>query len=294
MAKVLVNRLGPGLLRSLQRSLEKKTPVEVERVGERFGRLAGRLDRRRRQTAESNLAMAFPDWSEQKVKATAWKVFEHFGRSSADFLVSHRLTLEEIESTSEIINPHAIDEALALNRGIIMITGHLGNWERLSGWVSRKGYKLSVVYRDANQGTVNDLVSQLRLGPGTELIPRGQAARPILEKLRKNEMVGILPDQNSNEHFTEFFGKPCGTVLGPGVIHARTQAPVLPCWCIYEGRNRYRMIFEETLEAPPGEPKGAPMMAAINRRLEAIIREYPEQWLWIHDRWRTARKAGLL
>jgi KDO2-lipid IV(A) lauroyltransferase len=157
------------------------------------------------------------------------------------------------------------------------------------------GYKLAVVARDTDDRGLNRMVNELRERWGTEVIARGDAVRPILTRLKRNEFVGILPDQNSTEIFIPFFGKPAGTVLGPGVISERTGAPVICCWCPRVGVGRYKFLIEPPLVSQPGyETRGEGMMRAINASLEGVVRRYPDQWLWFHDRWKSARRRGLL
>ncbi len=283
------------VLRVIQWWLLRKSPKGVEKFGKRVGRLIWRLGKRRRLTCESNLSMAFPELSEEEVRSLSKRVFENFGRSSADFLVGINHTLEQLEATTTINGFENFETAMAKGKGVLLITGHFGNWERMSSIMSLRGYKLSVIARDANDQGVNQLVNNLRKGPGTEVIARGDAARPMLQKLRAGEMIGILPDQNSNECFIPFFGKPAGTVLGPGVISERTGCAVLPCFCHYVGDGKYEINIYPELTAQEGfETKGEGMMRAINAKLEEVIREHPDQWLWFHDRWRNARKKGLL
>ena len=225
----------------------------------------------------------------------ARSVFAHFGRSTTDFLTSSGQTLESFETSTEIIGKEHLEEGLARGKGVIMATGHFGNFERISTWFSLAGYPISVIIRDADQEDVNQLVNNIRTQYGTKIIPRGNAARPMLECLRRNEIIGIISDQNAEDAFLPFFGKPAGTNLGVGVIQERTGAAVLPTTCVHLGRNRYRLQFYPLLEPlEEGKLKGEGMLRAINLWLEAVILEHPEQWLWMHDRWRNAREAGLL
>lgn len=295
IGKRLLGKAAPAVVRGLRGWLRKKNPQQVQRLGERLGRLWMRRDRKRRDTAIENLGMAMPALSRPEREALTERVFVHFGRAAIEFLAGTQETLEQIESTTDFEGTERLDAALAQGKGVLLITGHIGNWERVSAWLSMKGYKLNVVARDADQGDLNQLVNERREGPGTRVIPRGNAARPILERLKANEIVGILPDQNAEDIFIPFFGKPAGTNLGPGVIQARTQSVVLPVYCVRQPNGRYRMVFDEYLEPDPGfETKGEGLMRAINRWLEGVIRAYPEQWLWVHDRWRNARRQGLL
>ena len=220
--KKFVGRLVAWLLKRIQSRLLKKPYLKALASGERMGRLVCRLSKRRRRTAVSNLMMAFPEMSEEEAAATTKRVFENFGRSSADFLIGLNRTLEELCETTTMEGFENFEAAHAKGKGVMLVTGHFGNWERCSTWLVKSGYKLSVVARDANDEGVNALVNELRKGPGTDVIPRGKAARPMIERLKRNEAIGIVPDQNADEIYIRFFGKPAGTVLGPGVIAERT------------------------------------------------------------------------
>lgn len=293
--KQLEGKVGEMLLRQVQRSLLRKHPEQAEKVGERIGRVLMSVDRRRRERCLANLELAFPEMPLAERETLCRKVFEHFGRVSADFLQIPRRTEDSFRDTTEVVGLEHLHGALSHGKGVLMVTGHFGNWERCSTWVSMHGYKLSVVARDADDMGVNTIVNDLRRFSGAKVISRGNAARPIIEALRRNEVIGILPDQNSDEAFLPFFGKLAGTVLGPGVIHERTGAPVLPVYGIYLGAGRYRIEMQPVLEELPGyEVRGEGMMRAINANLEAMIRRHPEQWLWFHDRWKNARRRGLI
>ncbi len=281
------------LLKAIQKSLKGRPPEEVEAFGRRFGAGLFYVAGSRRKTAITNLAYAFPRYSLAQRTKLAKRSFQHFGRVSADFLVGLDRTKSEIEESSTIVGVHHLDEAVARGKGVLLITGHFGHWERASAWMSLAGYKLNVITRDADDEGINALINRLRSGPGTAVIPRGDAARPILEKLKAKEIVGILPDQNNDDIFLPFFGKIAGCNLGPGVIQNRTQAAVLPVYCAALDEGRYKIVFCPILEPLPGfEAKGEGLTRAINAWLEGVIRLYPEQWLWLHDRWRSARQRG--
>src|SRR5207253_3062232 len=119
----------------------------------------------------------------------------------------------------EASNFHYYEQANAVGKGVLAITGHLGNWERLAHWYQAHGYTMSVVARDADDEGLQEKVARIRGGRGLTLLSRGNSAKEILSRIRNQETIGILPDQNSDEAFVPFFGKPCGTVLGPAVLH---------------------------------------------------------------------------
>ncbi|MBL8068488.1 MAG: lysophospholipid acyltransferase family protein [Armatimonadetes bacterium] len=293
--KAALGKAAESFMRYLVRRVGGKSPAQVEQMGRRYGQLMWSFAGKRRQRTRENLRLAFPNRDSREIEQIARGVFIHFGRTSMDFLAGANRTKEEIEATTHIQGLEHLDAALAKGKGALLITGHLGNWERVSAWLSLSGYPLNVIARDADDEGVNSIVNEIRKRPGTKVISRGQAARQVLLKLRGNEIVGILPDQNASDIFIPFFGVPAGTALGPGVFQSRTQATVVPVACVYNATNRYTMTFYPPLE--PHQPETSPgegLMRAINAWLEDRIRETPEQWLWMHDRWRNARRKGLI
>lgn len=291
----LERKLGSWALRRVQAWLVRKRPEDVEPAGAFLGGLIWRLAKKRRQRCLDNLTLAMPELPATERAGLCRRVFEHYGIVAADFLAGARRTPDELDASMTITGLDHVDAALAAGKGAILITGHFGNWERLAAWLSNHGYALSVVARDTEDAEMNALVNDLRGGSGTRVISRGDAARPMLERLRANELIGILPDQNSDEIFVPFFGKMAGTVLGPAVIAERTGSPLIPSWCVRAGPGRYEVVFEPPLVAEEGFPgRGEGMTRAIHACLERAIRRHPEQWLWFHDRWRTARHQGLL
>lgn len=288
-------RFAAWLLKRVQSRMLKKPYIKALEYGEKWGRIIWRILRKRRETSISNLMMAFPEMEREEAEAITKRVFENFARSTADFLIGLNRTQEELDSTTTIEGFENFEKAHAKGKGVLIVTGHFGNWERSSMWMLHRGYKLSVVARDMDDDGVHAMINNLREGPGTEVISRGNAARPMIAKLRRNESIGIVPDQNASEIYFPFFGKPAGTVLGPGVIAERTGAAVVPSFCRYLGDGKYHIRVYPELVAEPGyDTKGEGMMRAIGKQLEEVITEHPDQWLWIHDRWRNARRKGLL
>lgn len=292
--KKLENRIGFMAFSAFQRSFQKKPPEDAEQRGARLGMLLFRIDKKHRNRALSNLRIAYPELSESERLALAQRCFRHFGRIFADFLRSPLRTNEEVAETCPLIDFHHFDEALSRGKGAILVTGHFGNWERAAHAIAAAGYKMTVVARDANDGDLNQEVMRIRQKQGIEVLSRGAAARGILNKLKKNEIIGILTDQNSGDMFIPFFGKPCGTVTGPSAIHLKTGAPMIPMFCPYIGPGKYEARAYPPLEPVPGYEPLEGITRAMNIAIETAIRETPEQWLWFHNRWKSAQRAGLL
>ncbi len=292
--KGLVDKFGLYAFGVGQKIFLKEDVTVAERRGEMIGELAFRLLKKRRLRTIANLQLAFPEWTDEKRHETARKVFRHFGLVTADFMRTPLRTNEELLANIEVEGFEHYETAEAAGKGIIACTAHFGNWERFGHWCIATGRKISVVARDANQGAIQERVAKIRDITGVLVLSRGDSARPILVKLKRQEIVGILPDQNSDESFVPFFGKPCGTVLGPAVLHKRTGAVLLPSYCVRTGPGKYKVIVKEPIDLENVMANPEDVMAELNAVLESVIREYPEQWLWMHDRWKNARRKNLL
>ncbi len=276
--------------------VRRLSPRGAERFGAFVGRLIGRFMGKRRHRVLANLELAFPEWTPEKREEVMWRQFEHFGIVGAEFLRSQSRTQGQLEEMIvEIEGYEHFEKAVNQGKGVLVLTGHFGNWELVGAWVASKGIPFSVVIRDADDANVNSGVNQLRSLSGAKIIPRGNAARQIIANLRANEVVAILPDQNAKEAYIPFFGKLAGTTLGPGVLAERTKAPVIAGFCARIGPCRYRLSVAPELQPIECDgAKGEGMMRAYYAWLEDAIRQHPEQYLWMHDKWRAARRKKLI
>jgi KDO2-lipid IV(A) lauroyltransferase len=278
----------------LQRWLEKKSDLQAEKVGERLGRIAFKVSGKHRKLAFENVTRAFPDLPERERWELARNVMVHFARVMCDFMRARVRTSEQVLASCTVEGFEHIERAREAGKGALLVAAHFGNWERMAHAISALGVPLSVVSRDANDPEMNALVNELRHAAGVQLISRGDAAFPTLKRLKKNECVGLLPDQNSDEIFVPFFGVPCGTVTGPAVLSLRAEAPLIPIYTARVGPGKYRFWVEPPLQPEPGFEPVEGLTRAINSSLEAAIRQYPDQYLWIHNRWKSAKRRGLV
>lgn len=292
--KELLNRLGIWAFDRAQKLFLKKDVRISERRGERLGMLYYRLDKKHRERAHANLELAFPEWTSEERHRVAIESFRHYGRIGGDFFRSPLRTNQEVLDSAEVEGWENFYAAEAKERGVLVITAHLGNFERFAQFCHATGRNITVVARDANQPGIQERIMAIRNKTGIEFISRGDAARPMLVKLKRKELVGLLPDQNSTECFVPFFGQPAGTVLGPAVIHQRTGAPILPAFCIRTGPGKYRISIHPPIDLENTEENAEAIMAEVNAAIEREIRRAPEQYLWMHDRWKSARRRGML
>ncbi len=265
----------------------------AQKLGAGLGLLAYALSARYRRVAIRNLQRAFPDWTPAQVRTTARRVFRNFGVSIAEFFKAPTMTRAQIEQRLTVVGLEHLDAAFRMGKGVLLITGHFGNWELMARYLCLRGYPIAVIARDADDKNTTELITMLRERSGYKVFPRGNAARLVLRALRANEGVGILPDQNAGDVFVEFFGQKAGSVAGPAVFHLRTGAPLVPLFNVRLPGDFHRveilppMHFEPTEDAQADQQR---IMQALHDVLETYVRRYPDQWLWLHDRWKSARK----
>ena len=275
------------------------TPLRLMPWGmaQAFGKLLGSLLYtalgRYRRVAHKNLTLVYgKEKSEAEITAMAKAVFRHFGQVATEFVKLPQLDRTSVDRLVTVEGEEYLKQAFEKGHGVLTISGHFGNWEMMGRWLGSHDVPLNVVARRANDPEADKLLRGTREGNGAQVFLRGAgSARAMLTCLKNNETVVILPDQNAAEIFVPFFGLPTGTADGPAIIHLRTGAPILFVWCVRTPDNRFRLIFEPPYSyAPTGNKKADAevIMTEINARLEAQIRQYPTQWLWLHDRWKAS------
>jgi KDO2-lipid IV(A) lauroyltransferase len=275
--------------------MKGKTALQAERAGRKLGRMLFRLSPKHRNRALSNLELAYPDMPDSERRALAQRVFEHFGMVATDFMRTSGRTDEEVAANMEVEGREIVDQVLEQGKGMLVVSAHFGNWERFAQYARTQGKEIFAVARDADDSKVQSDVARLRELTGLTVISRGNAARTMISLLRENKIVALLPDQNSTESYLPFFGHPAGTALGPATISLRTGAPLVPAFCARIAPGKYKTVVLPPLEPVPDvENKAEALARSMNLAIEGIVRLYPEQWLWFHDRWRSARRKGLV
>ncbi len=283
---------GRLLIRLLVRPL-RAMPLSVARpVGRGLGMIMFHSLGRYRRVALKNLALVYgSEFNGAERTKMAHDVFRHFGQMAAEFVKLPAFSRADVDGLVTVEGEENLKQALEAGQGVLLITGHLGNWEFMARWLTTHGYALNVVARDARDPEATKLLTDTREGSGAQVLYRGNSARALLKCLRKNEIVAILPDQNAADVFVPFLGQRTGTVDGPAIIHLKTGAPLLFSWCVRTEENRFRISFEPPETIPSTHDRSADIctvMTLINARLEARIRRNPTQWLWLHNRWKAS------
>jgi KDO2-lipid IV(A) lauroyltransferase len=254
--------------------------------------------RRYRRVARANLQRAFgATRSPAEIERMARRSVQHLGRTLIEFLQMPYWRDGEIERRVELKGTEHLDTALGQGRGVIGVTAHYGNWELLGARLGWAGYPLHVIVRDADDPATNALVDRIRGGWGYRVIPRRDGLRPALACLRRGELLALLLDQNAmtGAAFVDFFGYPAATAIGPAILARRTGAVLLPAFDrrLPDGRHLTEIFPPVSWEGLDDDSAIRGMTARLTRAIETQIRIEPEQWLWIHDRWKLRPEAEL-
>lgn len=252
-------------------------------LGRALGRLVHLL-RIRRRVVEENLDRAFPEHSEEERRRLAAAVYAHFGAVIVDTATFHRWTEDELRERAELVGFEHFREAMATGRGVVLATAHLGCFDVGPGRIALEGPRITSVFQGVRNPYVERYITAIRTRGGARVAKRGIQFREVLKALAAGECVTILADQDAGPDglFLPFFGAPASTLTGPAVFAKRTGAILMTGFVPFEN-GRYRLIFEP----PIADGTIEEMMAAYQRRVERIVAAYPEQYFWLHKRWKT-------
>ncbi|HVX65378.1 MAG TPA: lysophospholipid acyltransferase family protein [Bryobacteraceae bacterium] len=269
-------------------SLEYSPRRAAERLARFYVALLDRALPRLRRIALRNLAMAFPEKCEAERERIASGVFGSVARLLVAFARFPHIRAANVSDWIHYEGYEHFERALACGRGVLFATAHFGNWELSAFAHALLSAPMHVVVRPLDNPLIDALVERRRALSGNHTIQKKDFARAMFKALQANQAVGILIDQNSApEHgvFVDFFGVPACAGTGFAKIAARSGAVVIPGFALWsEQDRRYVLRFY-----PPVEMTGdaAADTARLQTLLESVIREYPDQWLWIHRRWKT-------
>lgn len=295
---LLWQRLVAGALTAASGRVQRLSPAAAARFGSALGNLGYRLAGRARQRARANLRLALSDTfaTEDERERVLRGVFRHFGRSIVSFLRAPALSDGDLEGLVTSEGWEHAERALAQGRGLLLVTGHVGDWEVLGRWLARvRKLPLTVVAKDPKSPALAEYLRSMREGAGFAVRSKGDSPLPLIKALRRGEAICLLPDQNSGDVFVPFFGVPAGTVAGPASLALRTGAPLVPVYCLANENGGYRIICLPPLDARPTGDHAADVeriMASVNCTLEGVVRAHPSQWLWLHNRWKSAFEEG--
>jgi len=253
---------------------------------------------RMRKTAECNLRLAFPEWTDAQRRGVMKKMARNLGWMAVEFARFPKYTQENIEGVVVLDGHENFLMGQSRGQGVIYLTGHIGAWELSSYAHALYGFPLYYMARPLDNKPLDAMVNQYRGGSGNKPIFKNESARTMLRVLKGAGTVGILADQNTLTEegvFVDFFGTSACTTTGIARVALHTNAAVVPGYAFWdENLRKYRLRFEppvELVRTGNAEKDVAENTQKFAKVIEEIIRKYPDQWVWIHARWKNRPKG---
>ncbi|MFK5926607.1 MAG: lysophospholipid acyltransferase family protein [Desulfuromusa sp.] len=273
------------------RLLPRKTALNLGRT---LGRWAIKFLPKRYRLAKENMSMALPELSAEEIENNVQKNFEHIGISGVEMLRLDMLKVgsDDIHRYFDLENTHFLREALALNKGVLLLTGHLGFWEAGHFVMAELGIPCSAVAKPLKNPLTDRYFEEIRTFFGTEILNSRKGARRILKSLRENRAVVVLLDQHISppgSEPTDFFGRKAYTTTSIANIAMKYQVPIVPVFFLRQADGRYKVWAEAMLRlSDDGEEAAiAKNTQLLTDIIETAIRHDVTQWFWMHKRWRV-------
>jgi KDO2-lipid IV(A) lauroyltransferase len=263
-------------------------------VGIMIGKLVYHLHPRLRRVGRRNLELAFPEKTPAERREILRGVYVSLGRLLGEACLFPRYTSANASEIAVYQGFENFEAAEKRGKGVLLLTGHFGGWEVGSFFHSLCGHPMQIVVRPLDNPYVDDLVSRYRGLHGNTMIGKQEFARGLISAMRKNETVGILMDTNMTPPqgvFVNFFGIVACTASGLARVALHTGATVVPAFTIWDSvLRKYRVEFAppvEMVRTGDNDADAVANTARFTRIIEEFVRRYPDQWLWVHRRWKT-------
>jgi KDO2-lipid IV(A) lauroyltransferase len=240
---------------------------------------------------EQSLAIDEPLVVERLVR----RCFRNMGKNVMEFMRFPRMSPETIHQLVAFEGREHIDQALAQGKGAIILTAHFGNWELLGASIVANGYTIRGITRQLRSKRLDAIVSAYRKKIGWQGIDRDKSVRDALRCLKRNELIAILADVDTRTQgvFVDFFARPAYTPYSPAAIALKTGAAILPTFIIRQPDNSHRAVVEAPLPLQRSGEREQDFLVntqKFTKVIESYVRRHPEQWIWMHERWKTKPK----
>jgi KDO2-lipid IV(A) lauroyltransferase len=271
-------------------------------AGIALGQLVYLVHAKLRRVGMRNLQLAFPEKTRRERRKILRGVFTSLGRQLAEVCLFPRYSRQNVTDVVVYDGFENFERAQARGKGVLYLTAHLGGWELSAFFHSLQGHPLHVVMRGMDNPYLDRFVQRMRTMHGNQAVDKDNFVRGLLSAMKAGETVGILMDTNMTPPqgvFVDFFGIPACTASGLARIGLRTEAAVVPGFTVWERElRRYVLRFEPALKLIRTGDEEADIVAntaMFTRVIEDYVRRYPDQWLWVHRRWKTrpTGEAGL-
>jgi KDO2-lipid IV(A) lauroyltransferase len=263
-------------------------------IGISLGLIVYRLHGKLRRVGMRNLTLAFPEMPLKEKRRILRGVYISLGRQLAEVCLFPRYTRENVTQAVVYDGVENFERAFARGKGVLFLTAHFGGWELSAFAHSLQGHPLSIVMRSLDNPRVDRLIQSYRMMHGNRTVDKDDFVRGLLAAMRNGEVVGILMDTNMTPPqgvFVDFFGTPAYTASGLARIALRTDAAVIPTFTIWDAKlGKYRLRFDPAValvRTDDNEKDIVSNTANFTKVIEDYVRRYPEQWLWVHRRWKT-------
>lgn len=271
-------------------AIGRRIPLRAgQALGRALGSLAWHVARRERRKALANLAIAFPEWDNAQRRRTAKAMFRHLGMSVFEIAWMRNMDVAARDRLTVIEGEKPLLKLLDEGRGVVVFTAHCGNWEWMSYAVGLWGRPTTVLQRERDAPEMNRYITEHRARSGVRTIDRGSAGagRELIQSLRRGGILAFLIDQNlrTDSVRVPFFGRDALTPIGPARLAVRTESFVVDILVERLPDGRHRLRIGEPVQMRRDDDPVA-LTERMTRIIEAQIRRVPEQWVWMHDRWR--------
>ena len=269
-------------------------------LGRQIGRMAFFFNRKRRLIAYANLKAAFAkEKSPKELKAITRRVYQNLVQTFVEIINLTKINRRYVDSYVEVVNMDRIRNAAKSGRGTILLTGHFGDWELSSLVSSVEGFPIMVLAREQKMKRMNELLNRLRESNGCKVIRKGMSTKNILRALYEKNIVGILSDQDAGKNgvFVDLFGRPVSCHSGPFEIAQRTNSLVLPNFIVRTKGACHKLFLEDYIDLKDLSSSKEDIrqgLQVFTKLLESYIRKYPDQWLWLHKRWKSTPVRSVL
>ena len=278
-------------IRAIGKLVQKLSYPTVVRWGRKLGPLVSRIMKKQYNRAVFQAVRGL-ECSETEARQIVDELFRNLGQSALEILYTPNLNAGNIAEYVTLDHPERLDEALKEDKGVIILTGHIGNWEWL-GALALYGYPASTIVKNQVNSSVTRLLNENREGMGLEVFARGGNEMIIAARaLRRKKLLGFLADQDGGFHGVPqpFLGKMSSTPKGPAMFAQKFHSPIVPVFTIHDDQHRTHlaigeiMHFEDTGNKDEDIARMTRKMAVIT---ENFIKEHPTEWLWFQHRWST-------
>lgn len=256
-----------------------------------LGFITYNLGGKRNKIVKKNIQKAFPEYTPQDCENLLKKVYHNFSMVLVEFMLLERFSLEDLENCITEEGKGYFEEAKRDNKGIVLYTAHFGNWEWLGTYLAAHSKSLTAIAKEQKNSYFDKKITEIRQSTGLKIIKKGLFLRKLYKKLLNGESLYILGDQYAGKKgwTTIFFSRDVSTFPGPIRFAKSTGANILPVFIVRESWLKHKIIFYPPykIKKEATEEEQLELLQELTNRTEEIIRQYPDQWFWLHRRWKN-------